>query len=269
MRLAATQRAYIRQQTRGWATERTNETSLLAASHSDRALTRMAALEILARELAMNLDIPDDPWSGEIFRRTHAGESEDAVRLEVFTRYLDACDPRPLVAAIEGGRKSCLTVALRRRIAACFDEVPPPDMPVQAIFKVEFGNKRGAPLKPQSLNEEQSDCRDVLLRGCEKLSLGKAADLEFWRQFAAALRLGHPEKFDPPATAVAGKIRMKFRSLANRPRDPFLADRNKAVAWTVSKRIKGGMTTTAAFKVVAEEVRLSDSMVRDIYYKRQ
>jgi hypothetical protein len=29
------------------------------------------------------------------------------------------------------------------------------------------------------------------------------------------------------------------------------------------------MTATAAFKAVAEEVRLSDSMVRDIYYKRQ
>jgi hypothetical protein len=44
-------------------------------------------------------EIPDNEWDSEVYQRALAGEDGQTVRSEVVKRYLDACDPRPVVSA--------------------------------------------------------------------------------------------------------------------------------------------------------------------------
>jgi hypothetical protein len=45
-------------------------------------------------------EIPDNEWDTEVRLRALAGDDEETVRTEVIKRYLDVCDPRPLVSAL-------------------------------------------------------------------------------------------------------------------------------------------------------------------------
>ena len=73
-------------------------------------------------------EIPDNEWDSEVYQRALAGEDEQTVRNEVIKRYLDACDPRPLVSAIRKGR--CISATTRRHLAAIFDSTPRENEPI-------------------------------------------------------------------------------------------------------------------------------------------
>jgi hypothetical protein len=79
-------------------------------------------------------EIPDNDWDTEVRIRSLQGEEEEEIRVEVIQRYLDVCDPRPLVSAIINGRR--ISAATKRRIAAIFDPEPLINEPVLTNFGV-------------------------------------------------------------------------------------------------------------------------------------
>jgi hypothetical protein len=134
----------------------------------------------------MTIPIPDNPWDGEVFRRRQAGEDEDAVRIEVFGRYLDSGDPRPLVDSID--RQRPIPAAIQRRIAAMLDARCSQivNEPIKWRILIEVGPKRGRP--PARLTKDNTGIIRALCNGVEDIASGRDPDGGFWRYLSLGFR---------------------------------------------------------------------------------
>jgi hypothetical protein len=202
-------------------------------------------------------EIPDNAWDTEVRRRTFGGEDEETVRAEVIARYLDVCDPRPLVSAIL--KKRVLSASTMRRVAAVFDK----NGPVPTIVGITFGKGRPPTITPPS---EEKIIRG-LTAGVALLAEGCNPDIRVWRALALGLRCGHLEHWigSPPESPF--RLRLQFRELNHRPKDPALDERNRAVLWFVDKAVEDGLTKSAAIECVARDLGLEARTVKRVYYR--
>lgn len=206
-------------------------------------------------------EIPDNEWDTEVRQRALAGEDEETVRAEVIKRYLDVCDPRPLVSAIRKGRP--LSATTRRHIAAIFDPKPRINELVPTIFGLRFSGRR---LK-KNLNSDELKWVRLTLANQRALYEGGEPSPWFWTELADCLRCGHPEHWNgrPPEHPV--KLRLQFRSQNHRPPDPARDVRDRALRWLGSEAMKGGLTKAAAIERVAKECNLSERTVKRAVYR--
>ena len=154
-------------------------------------------------------DAPDNEWDTEVRGRTLTGEDEETVRAEVIARYLDACDPRPLISAIIKGRR--LPATTIRRVAAIFDHDPRVNEHVPTVFGIRFSGRLRKVLSPG-----QAACVRYLLINQKALAEGRDPDPRFWGWLARALRCGQSRAFQRSAASVADQ-----NSIAvSHPEDP-------------------------------------------------
>jgi hypothetical protein len=205
-------------------------------------------------------EIPDNEWDTEVRIRSLQGEDEEEVRAEVIRRYLDVCDPRPLVSAILRGRPIGATT--KRHLAAVFDPEPRTNEPVPSSFGVRPSHGR----LREFLKPVEADWVRVLLAGHAALSEGRSAPPAFWEGLAKGLRRGHPKHWIGPPPEFPIQIRLQFRAQNHRPTDPSLNMRNRALRWFVDEAVEGGLTREAAIEDVAEKNGLSARTVKRAVY---
>ena len=223
-------------------------------------------------------EIPDNDWDTEVRQRALAGEDEETVRAEVIKRYLDVCDPRPLVSAIFKGRP--ISATTRRHIAAIFDPDPRVNEPVPTIFGISFLRGRGRGY----LNSAQAKWVKFVQANLQALSEGSEPGPLFWPMLACCLRCGHPEHWisrpseypehwigrpgeDPVKVQYPAKLRLQFRAQKHRPTDPTLDMRNRAMRWFVDEAMKRGSTRGAAIEEVAKANNMSERTVKRAVYR--
>jgi hypothetical protein len=216
-------------------------------------------------------EISENEWDTEVRLRTLAGEDEAEIRAEVIRRYLDVCDPRPLVSAILKGRY--ISESTRRRIAAVFDPEPRINEPVPTIFGVlpSHGRLR------KYLKPDEAAWIKYLRDCCHDLAEGRLPHPIFWQALSYGLRCGHPERFHgkapelpikirPELPKFSIKIRLQFRAQDHRPADPSLDIRYRAIRWFVAEAVKGGLSKEKARQKVADDLNLSARTVRRAVY---
>lgn len=205
-------------------------------------------------------EIPDNEWDSEVYQRAMAGEDEQTVRTEVIKRYLDACNPRPLVSAILKGRR--ISETTRRHLAAIFDPNPRENEPVPTVFGIRFSKGR----LRKHLKPDQEKWVDLLRISQQVLYEGNEPYPAFWIALAYGLRRGHPQHWigRPPEYPV--EIRLQFRAQNHRPPDPALDTRNRALRWLVEDATKARLTKAKAIEKIAKACNLSERTVKRAVY---
>jgi hypothetical protein len=206
-------------------------------------------------------DLPDNEWDAEVRQRVLAGEDEETVRAEVIKRYLDVCNPRPLVSAILKRRHIGATT--KRHIAAIFDPEPRINEPAPTILGIQF---RGRRLRKYLTPSELKFVRLLQANQQALYEGGEPAD-GFWLLLARGLRGGHPdEHWIGRSPEYRVKLRLQFRAQNHRPPNPALDIRDRVVRWHVEEAKKRGLTKAAAIEEVAEKCNLSIRTVRRAVY---